>query len=296
MTDNGRVYKFNTMETEKHEFLFDEICNKLNELSHRENSLAPPSQKIEQMQLQIKRFRDDLQMSHEELRDKIQSIESVQFSQSDMSSQLKQLTEQLQNERMLNTKLNSDLATSLELSLQLQLEIQSLKARNAQIQNEEKKYTQALQDKWRIALRDLEISTSLKAEGLQQQVTHEQSQKEDLLKANQNLLDSLSLKETAITEHTQEIEKLSQALTAIETTAHEQTEVLKNLMEVTESKIIEMKLALDKRTLECQDYYNHLQQALTQANLHRHENLQLKDYINKVSQYFQSQNDTSAKV
>src|SRR5687768_17361391 len=113
MTDLGWDYKFNNMNTENHEQLFDEICNKLNELSHRDNSLAPPSQKIEQMQMQIKKFREDLLVSHEELRDKIQSIENVQFSQNDINKQLKQLSEQLQNERALNTKLNTDLSTSL---------------------------------------------------------------------------------------------------------------------------------------------------------------------------------------
>ena len=35
--------------TAEHEKLFDEICNKLNELSHREDNFAPQSSKIEKI-------------------------------------------------------------------------------------------------------------------------------------------------------------------------------------------------------------------------------------------------------
>lgn len=299
------------------EKLFDEICSKLNELSHRDDSLAPQSQKIEKMQHQIKRFQDDLQGSHQELRDKIRSLETLQVSQNDMGAQLKQLTDQLQNERTMNTKLNADLAKSLELSLQLQLEIQSLKARTSQVQNEEKKFSQALQDKLKMAQRDFELVSALKDDMalefnkakfnfqsenerweqekkiMQQQLEHLQSQKDELLKANQDLLESLNKKDQEIQEHIVQIEKLSQSLNEMEGSAQDQQNVLKNLMEVAEGKIVEMKLALDKKTLESQDYYSHLQQALTQSSLLKQENAQLKEYINKVSVYFQTQSQNT---
>lgn len=301
------------MNTQDHEKLFDEICSKLNELSHREDSLAPQSQKIERMQTQIRRFQDELQGAHEELRSKIRSIETMQIAQPDLNDQLKALSDQLQNERTINTKLNSDLAKSLELSLQLQLEIQSLKARAAQMQSEEKKYSLGLQEKLKLVSRDLELANALRDETVlelnkakanfqnehdrwelekktfEQQLNHLQSQKDDLLKANQDLIEALTKKDLEITELTHQIENLSQSLNGIENSAQEQQNVLKNLMDVAENKIIEMKLALDKKTLEGQDYYGHLQQALTQVALLKQENLQLKDYINKVSVYFQTQ-------
>jgi uncharacterized protein YoxC len=301
------------MNTQDHEKLFDEICNKLNELSHREDSLAPQSQKIEKMQSQIKRFHEDLQGAHDELRGKIQSLENMQFSQGDINTQLRQLTEQLHSERVINTKLNSDLAKSLELSLQLQLEVQSVKARTTQVQNEEKRFSQTLQEKLKSAGRDLELANALKEEtiaelgkaklnfqteqvrweqergALIKQTEHMQSQKDELLKANQDLLESLARKEEELEKHTHQIEELSQALNSIEATAQDQASALKNLMEVAESKIVEIKMALDKKAIEGEDYYGHLQQALTQTSLLRQENSQLKEYINKVSVYFQAQ-------
>jgi uncharacterized protein YoxC len=301
------------MNTQDHEKLFDEICNKLNELSHREDTLAPQSQKIEKMQSQIKRFHEDLQGAHDELRGKIQSLENMQFSQGDINAQLRQLTEQLHAERTINTKLNSDLAKSLELSLQLQLEVQSVKARTMQIQNEEKRFSQTLQEKLKNAGRDLELASALKEESiaelgkakanfqseqlraekdreiLEKQIEHLQCQKDELLKANQDLLESLTRKEEELEKHTHQIEELSQALNSIETTAQDQASALKNLMEVAETKIIEIKMALDKKAIEGEDYYGHLQQSLTQTSLLRQENSQLKDYINKVSVYIQAQ-------
>lgn len=304
------------MNTQDHEKLFDEICNKLNELSHREDSLAPQSQKIERMQSQIKRFHDDLQGAHDELRGKIKSLENMQFSQSDINGQLRQLTDQLQNERSINAKLNADLAKSLELSLQVQLEVQAAKARTVQIQNEEKRYAQTLQEKLKMTTRDFELATALKEEAgaelnkaklnfqteqaaweeerkvFRQQAELLQAQKDELLKANQELLESLTRKEEELEKHTHQIEELSQSLNSIENSAADQSSVLKNLMEVAESKIIEMKMALDKKTIESQDYYGHLQHSLTQTSLLRQENGQLKEYINKVSVYLQAQAQT----
>ncbi|HEY8272529.1 MAG TPA: hypothetical protein VIG33_16670, partial [Pseudobdellovibrionaceae bacterium] len=66
-----------------------------------------------------------------------------------------------------------------------------------------------------------------------------------------------------------------------------QSNVLKNLMTVAETKIIEMKLALDKKQSEAADYYSHLQKALAQVNVLNQENLILKDYVNKLNYYHQ---------
>jgi chromosome segregation ATPase len=85
----------------------------------------------------------------------------------------------------------------------------------------------------------------------------------------------------------QEIEKISTSFSEVESSAEKQNDVLKNLMEVAEGKIVEMKLALDKKSLEAQDYYSHLQQALTQLGVLKQENAALKDYIAKLNHYHQ---------
>ena len=81
-----------TMNKPQHEQLFDEICNKLNELSQREDNNVNHQDKIDRMQGQIKKFQSELQGSHIELNEKIRSLENVQFTQNDLNQQLKQVT------------------------------------------------------------------------------------------------------------------------------------------------------------------------------------------------------------
>lgn len=83
------------------------------------------------------------------------------------------------------------------------------------------------------------------------------------------------------------IEEIQASFSEVETSAHQQQEVLNNLMSVAESKIVEMKLALDKKSIEAQDYYSHLQQALSQLAVTKQENLSLRDYAQKLNYYHQ---------
>lgn len=83
------------------------------------------------------------------------------------------------------------------------------------------------------------------------------------------------------------IEEIQCAFTEVEGSAQQQQEVLNNLMSVAESKIVEMKLALDKKAIEAQDYYSHLQQALTQLQVTKQENISLRDYAQKLNYYHQ---------
>jgi hypothetical protein len=53
---------------------------------------------------------------------------------------------------------------------------------------------------------------------------------------------------------------------------------------VAEKKIIELKIGLDKKIIECQDYQSNLQQALTHLNIVKQENSALKDYIDKLNE------------
>lgn len=297
----------------EHEKIFDQICNKLNELSTQTQAedILPPQPKYEQMQVQMKKFHSELQGSHDELREKIKTLENVSYGPETLDLQMKHLADQLSAERANNTKLSADLAKSLELSLQLQLEIQGLKARSLQIQSEDKKYSQALFDKNKLLQRDLELNHALKEEisielakaknayANEQHLWEQQREQFELtiqvLKTEKYALEqaianqqaTISERDNTITSLNEEIEKISSSYSEVELSAHQQTDVLKNLMSVAETKIVEMKLALDKKSLEAQDYYSHLQQALTQLGVLKQENAALKEYVAKLNYYHQ---------
>lgn len=297
----------------EHEKIFDEICNKLNELSthHQGEEPMPPQPRYEQMQVQMKKFHTELKGSQEELREKIKSLENVSYGPETLDEQSKQLADQLSAERANNTRLSGDLAKSLELSLQLQLEIQGLKARSLQMQGEEKKYSQGLFEKNKQLQRDLELSHALKDETalelvkaknafvkeqelwegqrelFEEQIQSLKTEKHELHQTIDELKAVLEGRDQTIASLHQEIEKISTSFSEVEASAQQQNDVLKNLMSVAESKIIEMKLALDKKALEAQDYYSHLQQALTHLGVLKQENAALKEYVSKLNYYHQ---------
>lgn len=270
-----------------------------------------PQPKYEQMQVQMKKFNTELKGSQEELKEKIKSLENVSYGPEMLDEQVKQLADQLSAERANNTKLSSDLAKSLELSLQLQLEIQSLKAYAIQIQTEEKKYNQALFEKNKQLVRELELHQALKDETameltkaknafvkehqaweeqrlqFQQEIGNLQHDKNNLQQTIDSLNTTIAERDETITSLHSEIEKISTSFNDVETSAQQQGDVLKNLMSVAESKIVEMKVALDKKALEAQDYYSHLQQALTQLGVLKQENAALKEYVTKLNYYHQ---------
>lgn len=277
----------------EHERLFDEISSKLNELSFLSNTkpnnnidvtqdAGTRQEMLEKMQGQIRRFQSDLQVAQDELRDKIKNLENVQYQQTDISHQMRLLSEQLNNERNANSKLNTDLAKSLELSLQLQLEIQGLKARAQQNQQEEKKYSQSLVEKMKSLQNEADLQKALK--------------EETDLELDKAKASFLKQQDSWIEEKKQfqiQISSISSSFEELEESARKQNEVLKNLMETAETKIIEIKMALDRKTLECADYYSHLQQSLTQSSLLKSENQNLKEHIEKINQYIQQTQNIS---
>lgn len=285
--------------TPEHEKLFDEICNKLNELSHRDDISLPQSNKIEKMQTQIKKFHSDLLDTQDEFRNKIKSLESLQVSKSEHNGQLKVLTEQLQTERTINTKLNADLVKSNEIALHLQLEMQGLKTRAQQIQNEERKYNLQLQEKIKNSQKDLELNDALKEEltlelaktknQYQMDRTEWANEKEQISTNIEELKQKMQDKDTQILALSNQIEDMQSSLNEIEEASQKQNENMKNLMTVAENKIVELKMGYDKKHIESQDYYNHLQQGLTQINLLKQENANLKEYVAKVNQFLQQQ-------
>ncbi|MBV2169224.1 MAG: hypothetical protein KUL82_11020, partial [Bdellovibrio sp.] len=261
--------------------------------------------------VQMKKFHSELQGSQEVLLEKIKSLENVSYGPETLDAQLKQLADQLSAERANNTKLSSDLAKSLELSLHLQLEIQGLKARALQMQSEEKKYSQALFEKNKILQRDLDLNQALKEETamelakaknafskeqnlweeqreqLEGQIQGLKTEKYELEQTVEELKATVAERDETVSSLNDEIEKISASFNDVEMSAQKQNDVLKNLMSVAESKIIEMKLALDKKALEAQDYYSHLQQALTQLGVLKQENAALKEYVAKLNYYHQ---------
>lgn len=290
--------------TPEHEKLFDEICNKLNELSHRDDISLPQTNKFEKMQTQIKKFHSDLLDTQDEFRNKIKSLENLQVSKSEHNSQLRMITEQLQAERNINTKLNADLVKSNEIALHLQLEMQGLKTRAQQIQNEERKYNLQLQEKIKNSQKDLELNDALKEElSLELAKTKNQyqldrdewlSEKEKISSTIEELNQKMLDKDDQIRALNGQIEDLQSSLNEIEEASHKQNENMKNLMTVAENKIVELKMGYDKKHLESQDYYNHLQQGLTQINLLKQENTNLKEYVAKVNQFLQQQQQMQA--
>ena len=319
MTESGPPFSLIPMTSPvpEHEKLFDEISNKLNELSQRyqdgTTAEEAPSQqqRLERMQDQLKKFRTDMQGNNNDMIEKIKSLENVNFSQNEITGQLRQITEQLNHERMTNSKLSADLAKSLELCLQLQLEIQGLKARSMAIQTEDKKFSNSLIEKNRVLQRDLELANALKGEmamemakaksamqreqqswvdtnqQLQSQIAELAREKAEMLASIEELNGMMDEKDLQIANLSMDIENISTSFNEVESSAVQQSDVLKNLMAVAETKIIEMKLALDKKHSEAADYYSHLQKALAQVNVLSQENMTLKDYVNKLNYYHQ---------
>lgn len=262
MTDQRREHKVESMSSGRpeHERLFDEISNKLSELSrHRVDSredFMGHQEKMDRLQSQIRHFQSELQTTQSELRDKIKSLEGVHITQqTDLNQHLKQVNDQLSSERTTTSKLSADLAKSLETGLQLQLELQNTRARIQQLQH------------------DLDLSRALKDET-----------ETELEKARAEI-STLSA----------ELESLSNGMEDLHSASSRQQDALKNLSDVAESKIVELKLALDRKGVECGAYESHLQQTLTQNQLLKQENLNLKDYIAKINVYLQS-NPTAPAV
>lgn len=279
---------------------------------------------LEKMQGQIRRFQTDLQAAQDEMHDrissKIKNLENMQYQQGDLGQQMLLLSEQLNSERNTNSKLNTDLAKSLEISLQLQLEIQGLKSRSHQSYLEEKKYSQSLMENIKSLQNEVALQKALKEETdleldkakasflqqqdtwqtekkqIQNQIQQTLNEKDQLTQLLAQMNEQIDLKNQNINLLNEELSNISSSFEVLEASARKQNEVLKNLMETAETKIIEMKMAMDRKALECKDYYSHLQQSLTQCSLLKSENLNLKDHIEKMNEYIQQTQSTQESV
>ncbi len=258
------------------------------------------TEKLERMQSQIKKSQDELLSAHETLQTRIGSLENLSILDSDLSVEVSRLSAQLESERQTNSKLNGDLAKALELNLKLQFEIEEIRSKANQILEEEKKHNQYLSDKNKSLSHELELSQALcqdtrlelgkardKFQGDHSQWLSEKSSLTTMLNEMRELAEKRSSECTALTADLngkeEEVGKLAESLTEFEAHSVQQQGLIKNLSGVAEKKIIELKVGLDKKTAEAQDYYSHLQQALSQVSIQRQENQALKEYISKLT-------------
>lgn len=292
----------------EHEKLFDEISGKLSELSQKSEVHLKQdqwSERIEKMHQNLRISQEELKATQSELQEKIKSFDSMSFIQNDINQDIKKLSEQLQTERMTNSKLSTDLAKSLELNLKLQFEIEEIRAKANNLVVEERKMNQFLSEKNKSLSTELELAQALQNETRlelskakdrflleQERWLENKKNLETKQTEQQQLIDEKNMKleeEQLLTQNQkQEIDRLNLILNDFENHAIKQNEAMKNLSNVAEKKLIELKLALDKRTIESQDYYGHLQQGLTQIQVLRQENSALKDYISKLSALHQT--------
>lgn len=254
----------------EHEKIFNEICDKLSELTQSEENKVSKDRvgQLEKMHNQLKNFQVDLMNNHEDMKLKIESLQKMTSSNSDLTIRVQELTEMLNQERSHNSKLSTDLARSLDLSLKLQLEIQEIKSKAMQAQIDDRKQ---YMDNF---------------ENVQFEF---QKQKTALLDTNNDLMEDLKAKESQIQDLNNKINELEKSVTEVTTTTQEQAETIKHLMTVAESKIVELKLSLDRAYADIENNKGQNAQFVAQVEILKKENFMLKDYINKMSQFQQAQ-------
>ena len=268
-----------------HEKLFDEICGKLHELSHQsvnQNDNSALSERLETMQVHLRRSQEELKTAQREIQDKIDSLNTLNFSNNDLSQELKRVSEQLEQERATNSRMSTDLAKALEMNLRLQFEIEEARSKSSHTIN-------SLQEKVKTLTHEMELADALATENkIEQSKAKDKFQdlsgevlslKQQLAEKNKTIedmqadLDARSIEAKALTE----------SLDQYDAHTLKQEEMIRGLSDVAEKKLIELKLALDKKTSETVNYHSHLQQTMTQVHVLRQENAALKDYVSKVA-------------
>lgn len=257
-----------TLNIPEHEKIFNEICHKLSELSQDEDQKSSKDRvvQLDKMQNQLKNFQIELVSNHEDMKLKIDTLEKMTTSNSDLTVRVKELTDCLNQERSHNSKLSTDLARSLDLSLKLQLEIQEIKTKTIQAQMEDRKQY-------------LENYESIQFDF--------QKEKGRLLDMNQGLSAELKQKQEQITFLEGKINELEASMAEVEATSQEQAETIKHLMSVAENKIVELKLDGDRIQSELDNVRGQFLQTSTQTEILRKENTALKEYINKMTAFQQ---------
>lgn len=297
--------------------LFDEIAGKLNELSGNK-PVESPGERFEKLQAQLKRSQEDWKQAQTNLHERMQNFEQFSNSQNELGQEISRLSKLLEQERANNSRTSGDLAKALELNLKLQFDIEEVRTKAGQLVAEERKHNQFLVEKNRTLAAELELSQAMNQEvrlefgkarekflqdqnnwteeknSLQAQL---KTQSEEFEAANMRIDEVEDLSRRQVTDivqktdelyrQSEEIRALTETLRGFEEHAAMQNESMRQLTSTAERKLVELKLALDKKIIESNDYYGHLQQALTQVNILKQENAALKEYIQKLSQLHQ---------
>ena len=124
-TENHIMKNQATTYIPEHEKIFNEICTKLSELSQSEEAKTSKDRvaQLEKMHNQLKCFQVDLLNNHEDMKLKIDALQKMTTSNSDLALRVQELTELLNQERAHNSKLSTDLARSFDfLNFKLQLQ------------------------------------------------------------------------------------------------------------------------------------------------------------------------------
>lgn len=299
--------------------LFDEIAGKLNELSGNKPS-ETPSERFEKLQSQLKKSQEDWKQAQNQMQERMQNFEQFSNSQNELSQEMRRSASLLEQERQNNSKTSGDLAKALELNLKLQFDIEEVRTKASQLVAEERKHNQFLVEKNRNLSTELELSQAMNQEvrlelgkarekflqdqnhwteeknGYQTQMKHQaeeielaavKADEQDQILHHRDI--EIAAKAEELNRQSEEIRALMDTLKGFEEHANMQSESMRQLTSTAERKLVELKLALDKKIIESNDYYSHLQQALAQIQILRQENGALKEYINKLAALHQSQ-------
>ncbi|MBX3016703.1 MAG: hypothetical protein KF767_02350 [Bdellovibrionaceae bacterium] len=300
--------------------LFDEIAGKLNELSGNKPSESP-AERFEKLQAQLKRSQEDWKSAQSQMQERMQNFEQFSNSQNELTQEMRRSATLLEQERVNNSKTASDLAKALELNLKLQFDIEEIRTKAGQLVAEERKHNLFLVEKNRNLSTELELSQAMNQEVRlelgkarekflqdQNQWTEQQNdlqsqmkvQAEEFEAANMKIDEleqvvqhrdvEINAKAQEISRQSDEIRALMDTLKGFEEHANMQNDTMRALTATAEKKLVELKLALDKKIIESNDYYSHLQQALAQVQILRQENGALKEYITKLQSLHQGQN------
>lgn len=284
-----------------------------------ESNLDKNSDRYEKLQTQLRRTQEDWKQAQEQIQERMKSFETFSLAQGEMSHEIRRMSEMLEAERQNNVRMSADLAKALELNLKLQFDIEESRAKAGQMVNEERKHNSFLVEKNKSLNNELELAQALNQDIREElskarekyqldqsqwsiekstgsSKSQEQVEKIESLELRVDELENFCrLKDNSISEKENQIKTLKEeALTLTETVegfelhANQQNDMIRKLSGAAEQKMVELKLALDKKAIESNDYYSHLQQALTQIQVLKQENSALKEYIAKISALHQA--------
>ncbi|MCS6837237.1 MAG: hypothetical protein NZ480_00175, partial [Bdellovibrionaceae bacterium] len=248
----------------------------------------------------LKKYQDQLKKTQSLILETLKPENGLDIVQNTLQKELEKLIDQLAQERAQNSKLSADLSRSLELNLKLQFEVEEIRLKTNQLLREEQALNHSLAEKIKklenendllVAINnDLKMEITKAKDSFLMEGERRDREKHDLLKQINDLSDRLAsserakaMLEAALGEVRQEKQKLVDSLEEYRKHTEEQNQVLRSMMELAQAKMAEVQAALYKKTAECKDYQSQLQQALSQIEILKQENVNLREYFNKFT-------------